>query len=95
MELSNQEYAYLLKWIKNNITPTDEFSYKYGTSTLVKNAFEFSETGFYANEDCINKAMLECRFRVKNPKDLTWILNISKNSPAFSEPSVRKHVYIP
>lgn len=82
MEITNSQYQSLLKWIKENLIPRDTFN-DIKTSYGLKHLFEFSENGFYVDNETFKQAMVECGFKVRNPSKENWIFNISQKSPAL------------
>jgi len=82
MPLSEQEYDALKEWIEHNLVPIKTFN-DFKTSYGLKHIFEFSENGFYVDNDTFKKAMVECGFRVRSRNTENWVFNISMNSPAF------------
>lgn len=82
MKLTESQYNILIKWIKKNLLPRETFN-DIKTSYGLKHLFEFSEDGFYVDNDTFKQAMLECGFKVRNPSKENWIFNISQKSPAL------------
>lgn len=82
MKLTNAEYDALIMWIKENLYPRDTFN-DVKTSYGLKHLFEFSENGFYVDNETFKQAMLECGFKVRNRSKENWVFNISQKSPAL------------
>lgn len=82
MELSREEYAILINWIKNNFLPTQNINYDICAYT-VRGIFERSyDNGFYIDEPTIIKALQECGFYYKF-RDGQCYFNLSKKSRAL------------
>lgn len=84
MQLTNEEHSILINWIQNNLLPRKTFN-DVKTSYGLKHIFEFSENGFYVDNDCFKSAMIECGFKVKDESELNWVFNISQKSPALKK----------
>lgn len=84
MELNNEQYAILIKWIERNFIPSDKFCHKY-SSYSIAHVFQYHPEGFYVGNENIKKAMVECGFKVFDEQDINWDFNISLESPAFTE----------
>lgn len=82
MNISNEEHKLLIEWIEANLIPRETFN-DIKTSYGLKHIFEFSDGGFYVDNETFKQAMLECGFRVRNPSKENWIFNISMKSPAL------------
>lgn len=82
MELPKSKYDALITWIKQNLIPRETFN-DVKTSYGLKHIFEFSENGFYVDNDTFKQAMLDCGFKVRNQSHENWIFNISQKSPAL------------
>lgn len=82
MNLTKDEHEKLIRWIETNLIPRTTFN-DAKTSYGLKHIFEFSEGGFYVDNETFKQAMLECGFKVRNPSKENWIFNISQNSPAL------------
>ena len=84
MKLTNDEHLFLIDWIKENLLPRQSFN-DVKTSYGLKHIFEFSENGFYVDNDCFKSAMVECGFKVQNESEVNWVFNISQKSPALKK----------
>lgn len=82
MQLTEEQHSILINWIETNIYPRKTFN-DVKTSYGLKHLFEFSENGFYVDNECFKLAMLECGFKVRNKSELNWVFNISQKSPAL------------
>ena len=83
--ISEDQYEYLKDWIYKNVFPRKTYNPDM-TSYNIQRRFEISENGFYATNEIIKSAMVECGFRVRNKRELNWVFNISSRSPIFKLP---------
>lgn len=89
MNLSEDKYVKLIRWIEENFYPIKTTNYtinSYGIQWL----FEISNDGFYVDNDCIKSAMVECGFIPSSTKDVNWYFNVSQNSPGLLNDPRRK-----
>ena len=79
-ELSKEEQAILLSWIKRNFIMIETFNVKHSSYDL-KHVFE--NEGVYITNGQFKGAMLKAGFSVKDMKADNWNFNISQKSPGI------------
>ena len=89
MELTQQQHAILVAWIKNGLIKVErEDCSSYNTGEL-RHFFQFSENGFFIDNSTFNHAMQYCGYRVRSKDGDHWRFYISQESPAFRKPGHR------
>lgn len=70
---ADQQMALL--WVKWNLWPRKTFN-GHRTSYGLKHLLE-DDTKIYLTNNQFKDLMLQCGYRVKNPKELNWVFNVS------------------
>ena len=81
MQLTKEEYDFLISWIHHNFVPKKTISEEV-CALLVHTIFEhFYDKGFYVDEATIAKALIECGYTPMHRNGQIYF-NISKKSRA-------------
>ena len=79
--ISEEKYAYLCHWLKENFIPRETLNYDRVSGGL-KHLFERQPDGFYVHSEILIQAMKDCGFQVHYLRDGHYcVFNISEKSP--------------
>lgn len=73
-DLSEEDQNMALLWVKWNLMPRKTFNSDY-TSYGLKHRLE-GDTRIYMTNNQFKDLMLQCGYRVKNPRELNWVFNV-------------------
>lgn len=82
-DLTEEDQAKVMTWIKENIIPIKGVNYKH-TSYGLKHYIQ-KELGIYMTNNQFKDAMLEAGFYPADPNKLNWNYRISEKSPCFKK----------